>query len=114
MFQKGRQDLLERIVRQQSRPIGSSMSPLITLPIENNKDTNEQKAIDRLSQEQRLSFFQLKELELRVDCFEKDLSRCYYLFEQQNRLIKDLLCVVPNEGKNGSFVKVILYSAESS
>jgi hypothetical protein len=99
MFQKDRHDLLEKIFRQRASSTISSL-----FPVETSKDTNEQNSnstlsIDRLSQGQKETLYQIKELERRVDLFERESANCFYIVEVQTRLIRDLLCILPNEGR---------------
>ena len=107
MFQKGRLDLLEKISRQQSKSAASSALST-TFPTDKDTttspaassllDTKNGASLDRLSQGQKTSFYQIKELERRVDFFERELANCFHVVELQARLIKDLLFILPNDG----------------
>jgi hypothetical protein len=53
--------------------------------------------VDSLTQGQKLAFYHLKDLERRVDFFERELANCFYIVESQARLIKELLFNLPHE-----------------
>ena len=55
--------------------------------------------LNSLEQGQRRSFYQIKDLERRVDFIEKELGSCRYIVESQSRLIKRLLVTLPAESK---------------
>ncbi len=105
MFRRDRHDLLEKICRQQSKSAASSALST-TFPNEKDTspaasslhDTRNDASFDRLSQGQKTSFYQMKDLERRVDFFEKELANCVHVVELQARLIKDLLFILPTEG----------------
>lgn len=119
MFQKDRLDLLEKISRQQSKSAASS-SLSTTFPTDKDttmspaasslQDTKNGASLDRLSQGQKTSFYQIKELERRVDFFERELANCFHVVELQARLIKDLLFILPNDGKLILYLNVAFWA----
>ena len=100
-FKKGRRDLLEQISRQQSaKPTDKHEPPSVKREVSETRleltpkfDTH----VDSLTQGQKLAFYHLKDLERRVDFFERELANCFYIVESQARLIKELLFNLPAE-----------------
>jgi hypothetical protein len=112
-FKNGRRDLLEQISRQQSaKPNDKHEHPVV------KKDISEQLEpipkfdvhVDSLTQGQKLAFYHLKDLERRVDFFERELANCFYIVESQARLIKELLFNMPHESR----VRVLICSTYAS
>jgi osomolarity two-component system response regulator SKN7 len=81
-FQRGKKELLEQISRQQSS--------------ESSVDVQKfDKQVQELEQNQKLSFYQLKELEKKIDFFERELMTCRMIVESQSRVIGDLIYSLP-------------------
>jgi osomolarity two-component system, response regulator SKN7 len=81
-FQRGKKELLEQISRQQS-----SESALDVQKFD--------KQVQDLEQNQKVSFYQLKELERKIDFFERELSTCRMIVDSQSRVISDLMYSLP-------------------
>ena len=123
LFQKGKRELLERISRQPS--ISSSLKKekessnsysnnnkqssvediqeisSVFFPITSASNGNQ---LYSLEQGQRRSFYQIKDLERRIDFVEKELGSCRYILDSQSRLIKKLLLLAnfPTESNKNS------------
>lgn len=102
MFRKGRRDLLEQILRQPSKSVSSpSVAPNLTSSqLQGEEKARMDNNVDSLLQGQRLCFYQIKDIERRMDFFERELGSCRYIVESQSRLIKDILDALPEESKN--------------
>ena len=101
-FKKGRRDLLEQISRQPSSAKQlageESFSSAAYAPLlQAGEKARIEGHLDSLEQGQRLSFYQIKDLERRIDFFERELGSCRYIVESQTRIIKDLLTTMPHE-----------------
>jgi hypothetical protein len=105
-FKNGRRDLLEQISRQpssakqtaheDSQMLARQYAPLLQAGDKARIDGH----LDSLEHGQRLSFYQIKDLERRIDFFERELGSCRYIVESQTRIIKDLLNNLPQESND--------------
>lgn len=68
-------------------------------PVANSTNSIDSGNISALEQGQRRSFYQIKDLERRMDFVERELGSCRYIVESQSRLIKRLLVSLPKDCK---------------
>ena len=88
-FQRGKADLLEQISRQ------TAGEPTVDVQ-------KFDKQVQELESNQKVSFYQLKELEKKIDFFERELVSCRMIVESQSRVIGDLLYALPDQARKMS------------
>eukprot|EP00493_Phyllostaurus_siculus_P025666 UN26011 len=90
-FLRGRTDLLEQIFRQSSSNRNTGSDGAGATPDSIKIDSN----LEALEEGQKLTFYQIKDLERRVDFFERELGSCRFTMESQSRIIIQLVNSMP-------------------
>lgn len=90
-FLRGRTDLLEQIFRQSSSNRNTGSDGAGATPDSIKIDSN----LEALEEGQKLTFYQIKDLERRVDFCERELGSCRFTMESQSRIIIQLVNSMP-------------------